>query len=100
MGYLTNHGFSCDDPENKDKYTFELGELSGYDDELFGDAVKWYECEEHMREFSERYPNVLFTISGYGEDPGDIWKLHAKNGKLQKCEAVIVIPPYDPERMK
>lgn len=99
MGYLTNHGFMCDDPENYNKYVDELGVLSGYDLDLFRDSVKWYDCEDHMREFSKRYPEVLFTIHGSGEDSGDIWDLHAKNGKLQMCQAEFVIPEYDPEKM-
>jgi hypothetical protein len=99
MGYYTYHTFSCDDPENEEKYKEELGEYTKYVDSLFQEGVKWYDCDEDMREFSKRYPEVLFIIYGEGEEMGDIWELYTKNGKQQRCDAEVTIPEYDLEKM-
>ncbi len=72
----------------------ELKEISGYD-YLFGEDIKWYEHEDNMRKISKKYPDVLFTLSGEGEESDDIWKKYFLNGKMQKARAKIVIPEFD-----
>ena len=64
-----------------------------------GDS-KWYLSEEDLREFSKKYPHVLFTLEGIGEMPDDIWRLYVRNGLAQRANAEIVYPDYDPEKMK
>jgi hypothetical protein len=80
--------------EGMESLVSELKEISGYD-YPFGDDIKWYEHEDHMRAISEKYPEVLFTLSGEGEESGDIWKKYFLNGKMQKAIARIVIPEFD-----
>ena len=43
-------------------------------------------------EISKKHPDVLFKLRGEGENSGDIWDKYYKNGKMQKCDARIVIP--------
>jgi len=54
---------------------------------------KWYDHEADMVEFSKKFPNVTFLLHGEGEDNGDIWDKHFRNGKKQICRASIIIPP-------
>lgn len=61
---------------------------------------KWYSSNEELIKFSLNHPDVLFKLSGVGEDSGDIWDLYVKNGKSQLCVAEIVLAPFDPEKLK
>jgi hypothetical protein len=77
----------------------EISDMSGYSD-LFEDTVKWYDHEEDMRNFSRSHPNVLFTLSGIGEEPSDMWVLYVKNGKCQRSNAIISYEPFDAGKLK
>lgn len=70
------------------------GDLSG------GDSVKWYEHEADMRELSSKYPELLLTLSGEGEESGDVWKKYFKGGKCQVAKAKIEIDAFDPKKLK
>lgn len=61
--------------------------------------AKWYNWEEDIRYFSKKYPTALFTLSGKGEDAGDIWKAYFINGKAQIAKARIVIDEFDPKKL-
>lgn len=61
--------------------------------------TKWYDWEKDMREFSKKYPTALFTLSGKGEEAGDIWKAYFINGKAQIAKARIVIDEFDPKKL-
>lgn len=58
------------------------------------DATKWYEWEKDMVEFSRRFPEVLFTLFGEGEESGDFWVAYFRNGKKQLCRGEIVYPEF------
>ncbi len=64
------------------------------------DTCKWYEHEGQMAEFSKRYPEVVFELSGEGEEGQDIWKKYFKNGKVQRCPAKIAYELFDETRME
>jgi len=69
----------------------------------FGNTIqecKWYSSNDELIKFSLNHPDVLFKLSGEGEESGDIWDLYVKNGKSQLCVAEIVRPPFDPEKLK
>lgn len=73
-----------------------LNNIFGYD-VLDGDGVilGGIECESVMRSYSKKYPNAVFELEGRGEFDYDLWVKYFKNGKMQLCEAVTIIPPYD-----
>jgi hypothetical protein len=63
--------------------------------------AKWYDHEKDLKEFSKKYPKVLFTMWGNGSDAGgDYWKHYVKNGKGQLVTGRIVYPSYKPILMK
>lgn len=64
------------------------------------DSCKWYDHEKEVSEFSKIYPDVLFELSGEGEEFGDIWKKYFKNGKMQVCHVMMSFPPFDESKMK
>lgn len=62
-------------------------------------GMKWYDHEKQMREISKKFPTALFTLSGVGEETGDIWNEYYLKGKMQKETAEIVIDPFDKSKL-
>jgi len=104
LGYYTRHELEVveGDPdlttvlveENEDaSYALESDGSSS-------ESCKWYEHRKHMREFSAKYPDALFKLSGEGEESGDIWVEYYRNGKMQNCQAEIVFPDFDEKLLK
>lgn len=98
MGYYTDYDFS----DNRHDVIEAIHEISGYGSGVDGriDGVKWYDHHEHLLKISKQFPDDVITISGVGEEEGDIWKTYYKNGKHQHCEAVITFAPYDESKLK
>ena len=70
----------------------------GYDP--FDDECKWYEHETDMKALSLRFPEVLFTLHGEGEESGDVWNKYFRNGKCQVAKGVVTIAPFNPKELK
>jgi hypothetical protein len=64
------------------------------------DSVKWYDHETDMKRLSERFPDVLFTLKGEGEEAGDVWVKYFKGGKMQTSKAEIKLDTFDPKKLK
>jgi hypothetical protein len=61
----------------------------------------WWNSEDDLKEFSKKYPKVLFIMTGNGSDAGgDYWKLYVKNGKSFKADGEITYPKYNPKKLK
>ena len=60
-----------------------------------GDTAKWYGWKEDLVDVSKRYPNLLFFLEGEGEEPGDMWKAWARNGRVVETKARIVFDEPD-----
>ena len=65
----------------------------------FNDQCKWYEHTEDMCRVSKKYPNVIFSLYGNGEENGDMWVEYFMNGKFQVEKAVITYADFDPEKL-
>lgn len=64
------------------------------------DSCKWYDHEDDMRRLSLRFPDVVFTLNGEGEESGDVWVKYFKDGKMQVDKAVIKFAPFDPKKLQ
>lgn len=64
------------------------------------DAVKWYNHEKDISEFSKEYPILIFQLDGIGEEDGDIWRKYFKNGKIQRVNAILVYDEYDANKLE
>lgn len=63
------------------------------------DAIKWYNHEKDISEFSKEYPQLVFQLDGIGEEDGDIWRKYFKNGKIQRVYAKLVYDEYDAKKL-
>lgn len=85
-----------------DKYLSEnpvYGQRSVYDINQMNEC-KWYSYENDMKELSKKFPNILFTLSGKGEESFDIWRRYYLNGKFQHCPAKITFDEFDETKLK
>lgn len=74
-----------------------LTNISGYDswDDNGVEQVlyesKWYDHEKDMVKLSKEFPNVIFHLSGDGEEQGDVWKeIYSGGAKQKSLKAKIV----------
>lgn len=58
------------------------------------DAVKWYDHEKELVEFSNKFPDTLFNLSGVGEENEDIWDLYVQNGQSIRIRAIVYKPKF------
>jgi hypothetical protein len=66
----------------------------------FGDDTKWYNHHDQMIEYSKRFPDVVFTLSGEGEESDDIWKKYYKDGKSQTEYAEIQVAGFNVDKLE
>lgn len=87
----------------EEKYKHEyigIGEvLQELDYDPFEQSTKWYDHEKDMLRVSEKYPSVLFILSGQGEESDDMWRKYFYNGKVQSVDAVVTYPPFDESKL-
>jgi len=99
MGYYTWYELEViNGPDSLIKELIEECEDAGYAIESNGetnDECKWYDHSKHMIKFSKKHPNILFKLSGEGENNRDIWYKYYKNGLMQVCMAEITYPPFN-----
>lgn len=121
MGYCTNFAINVHHPGAKDvsnevveEVRDVLEEISGYSfdtnaeraynpegNHLFSsDRYKWYGYDVDVIELSKRYPHLVFTVYGEGEEPADIWMHKFFKGKHKRSDAIFTIPPIELEELK
>ena len=59
----------------------------------------WYEHEDDMRQLSTRFPDMLFILSGKGEENEDIWVKYFKGGRMQVSYATIILDKFDERKL-
>lgn len=117
MGYYTRYdvtfydattGFEIDQSSNlgiellrqiiakiEDCYTYEVGatETIWY----FDEALKWYDHHCDMTDLALKYPNVIFKLTGEGEERDDVWVKYYHGEKFEGAYAELIYPqPQDP----
>lgn len=65
-----------------------------------GEFASWHKHDIDLIKLSKKFPEVLFTLSGEGEDSNDMWKLYVLGGKSYKQKAVIFIPAFDKSKLQ
>lgn len=99
MGYYTDFRLEVIGDEYHDSdHETEVSRIADYL-HCFQDDIKWYNYRENMIEHSLKYPDITFKLSGEGEETGDLWREYYKNGKYQRCEAVIVYADFDESKL-
>lgn len=52
----------------------DINQFLGYE------RLKWYDCSADMTKISKKFPDIIFLITGNGEEDGDIWRHYFTNG--------------------
>jgi hypothetical protein len=81
MGYYTDYKLEYKGDLDQETLITKLEEVSGYrwwDNYLTLPDVKWYEHDHHMEVISREYPDILFILTGEGEESGDVWRKYFK----------------------
>jgi len=103
MGYCTDYSLDHDNHTlDNEELAKELSEISSYsfDEDLMIYDAKWYDWAKDMRTLSKNHIGTLFTLTGEGEESGDIWKAYCRSGKIQVVKAKIVFDDFDEKEMK
>lgn len=66
----------------------------------FSDKCKWYSHEDDMRSVSNIYKDIIFVLTGNGEEKEDMWVKYFFNGKMQVENAVITYGQFDKNKLK
>lgn len=110
MGYYTHFEMEVDTTHSgrlgmiaerinsDDEASYALHHLGGCEWES-SEPTRWYGHETFLRALSADFPGVLFTLSGEGEESGDIWKKYFRDGMCQEAKARIEIDAFDPARL-
>ncbi len=106
MGYYTRFSLKvhsdhdvdiiADLRKDEDSYAHHAFDAAGQ----VNDEHKWYDHEDDMKQFSKKYPDVLFELHGEGEETGDIWNKYFMNGKMQKSKAKITFDEFNPLKLQ
>ena len=100
MSYYTSFNLSVEGGETQNiiKDLHSAYEVSKIALDINGnreDRTYWYNHEKDMTEFSKRYPKILFTLYGEGEDNKDMWREYFKNGKCHTIFANVSFDDFD-----
>lgn len=103
MGYYTIYSLNIIKDPNNEIEAFK-NELSNYFtdtevDYLFDGYLeaKWYDWSTNLEGISKKFPNMLFLLSGDGEEPLDIWNCYFCNGNSHYREIQTHWEEFDAE---
>lgn len=107
MGYYTYFSLSADPFDGKtplsdtryEEIAAEIERMNIFEDHFskseWSVYTKWYDWEDDMLLLSSKFPEVLFTLNGDGEDSEDLWIAYFRAGYVQHCPAQFVYPEHD-----
>lgn len=112
MGYQTSHELLVLKMDSQKLVPFNsldiIAELREFSEEAnyaldndgeTNESCKWYDHQKELREFSTRYPDLIFKLHGEGEESGDLWDEWYVNGKMQIGKAIITYPDFNPSNL-
>ena len=108
MGYYTDFYLQAA-PVTEDQFhsiDSALQELRSMREAYFDDGTgywentedTWYQSFDDMVEVSRHFPEVTFTLTGYGDQRDDQWIDYFKNGQVQCCSIYTLQTPLRPHR--
>lgn len=59
------------------------------------EETKWYTYNDDLKKFSKKYNNLIFILTGIGEEGDDIWREYFNNGKSHYTKAKLAFDDYD-----
>lgn len=103
MGYSTRYELTAErlpmpDPAEALAALVKANENARYclcEDGTSNASGRWYKHEADLMDHSKRYPGIVFTLRGDGEEQGDLWEKDFCNGRMVERKAVVAIPPPD-----
>lgn len=98
-GLFGEYNFKVDDDFTYEKF---LEKYENFKDSIDGhDMWKWYDYNIEMLFLSKQLPNILFELSGHGEEDKDYWKCYYINGKFQedRGKVIIIYEGYNPDKL-
>jgi len=57
--------------------------------------LRWYDHYEDMIEFSKKHKNIMFRLTGFGDNNGDIWRSYFHDGIAWNWELEYDLPQID-----
>lgn len=102
MGYRTEHECQTTLTNEQQKKLESIAQYPVYMliDGSYHEAIKWYDFEKNVKEFSKHYPYQLFEWHGEGEESGDMWRAYVKDGKYLYQKAKMVYDEFDENLLK
>lgn len=65
-----------------------------------GSDLSWYDHEEDMVKLSQQFPDILFILSGNGENAEDLWKKYFFGGLVQRAPAQITYEELNKNKLR
>lgn len=100
MGYYTEFELEIlEGDDNVTDYEQEISDIAEYN-HCFQHEIKWYNYQENMIEYSKKHPDVLFLLSGKGEESSDLWREYFEDGKTYRVLGKVVFEDFKKESLK
>ena len=102
MGYYTCYDLEIlKDPDNQEELFWEeLDKIIKFakDFKRWGSSdSKWNDWKKDMIEISKKFPKMMFSLEGDGEEVLDIWIAHFCNGQCNYREIQTYWEKFNPE---
>lgn len=106
MGYYTTYTLASSDSKLLEKEISELREKNESElcflfknkDGVYCGNSKWYTHEIDVATLSSKFPAVLFTLDGQGEDQGDVWRKFFLAGKVHIAQ--MTFENFDSDKLR
>lgn len=59
---------------------------------LYEECCKWYDYESELTDLSKSFPNLVFCLTGEGEEQGDVWTQYFYNGNSYQIRPELKWP--------